>query len=270
MVTRDDGALRGAVSVSDYDGVVFDLDGVLIRAHEPVEAAIEALRALHERGVVFAVATNNSSRTPAAVAADLRALGFPVQPGQVVTSSLAAAELLEPGTRCLVIGEEGVREALQERGCPQVREPGEADAVVVGWDRGLRWDDLRRATLALHRGARFLATNTDAFYPAPEGPWPGNGATVAALAVASGRQPEVAGKPHAALFIAAAARLGASPADRLLMVGDRAETDLAGADALGWDTALVLTGATPPSAVEAVSPRPSFVLRDLRDLLDAV
>lgn len=260
------GALRGAVSFSldAYAGVVFDLDGVLVRMTEAIPGAVEAVRALDRAGVPFAVATNNSSRTPRHVSDALAGLGFPVRVEQVVTSSPAAAALIAPGARCLVIGEAGLREALADRGCVEVTDPHEAEVVVVGWDQGLTWDDLRRATLALHRGARFVATNTDAGYPSPEGPWPGNGATVAALSTASGRQPEVAGKPHAPLLLAAAARL---PEGRLLMVGDRPETDLAGAAALGWDTALVLTGVTAASAVAEVRPRPTVVLRDLGDLI---
>jgi HAD superfamily hydrolase (TIGR01450 family) len=254
----------GAI-VDRYAGVVFDVDGVLLRLHQPVDGAAESLAALRERGTAVAFVTNNASRTPAQVADTLTAAGLPADPAQVITSSTAAAQLLEPGTRCLVIGMDGLRTALADRGCPTVTEPEEADAVVVGWQVDLTWDDLRRATLAIARGARFVGTNADRTYPAPEGPWPGNGATLAALTAASGRQPEIAGKPSPALFRAAAEHLPPGP---LLMVGDRPETDLDGAAALGWDTALVLTGVTPAAEADAVRPRPSWVLQDLRGLLD--
>ncbi len=251
--------------VDRYAGVVFDVDGVLLRLLQPIDGAAESLAALRQRGIAVAFVTNNASRTAAQVADALGAAGIVADAEQVVTSSAAAARLLEPGTRCLVIGMKGLRTALADRGCKTVTEPDEADAVVVGWQVDLTWDDLRRATLALARGARFLGTNADRTYPAPEGPWPGNGATLAALIAASGREPEIAGKPSPALFRAAAERLPPGP---LLMVGDRPETDLDGAAALGWDTALVLTGVTPAAEADAVRPRPTWVLPDLRALLD--
>ncbi len=256
----------GAI-VDRYAGVVFDVDGVLLRLHQPIDGAAESLAALRQRGIAVAFVTNNASRTSAQVADALEAAGIAADAEQVTTSSTAAAQLLKPGTRCLVIGMDGLRTALADRGCPTVTEPDGADAVVVGLQTDLTWDDLRRATLALARGARFLGTNADRSYPAPEGPWPGNGAILAALATASGRQPEIAGKPSPALFRAAAERLPAGP---LLMVGDRPETDLDGAAALGWDTALVLTGVTPATEADAVRPRPTWVLQDLRALLDHV
>jgi glycerol 3-phosphatase-2 len=262
-----DGAPSGAAAIYErYAGVLFDVDGVLLYIDEPVPGASETLAVLREHGLGVAFITNNAARTPEAVAAALRTAGIAASNDEVVTSSVATAELLEPGTRCLVIGMEGLIEPLRARGCVLVRAPEDAQTVVVGWDRALVWDDLRRATLALARGARFVGTNNDATYPAREGPWPGNGAVLAALITATGRQPEIVGKPEPALYRAAAERLPSGP---LLMVGDRPETDLVGATALGWDTALVLTGVTGPDAVADVRPRPTWVLDDLRDLLKA-
>lgn len=259
------GARSGAVAICDqYAGILFDVDGVLLHIDEPIPGAAGAVSALRERGIGVGFVTNNASRTPEAVAAALRAAGMAALPDEVITSSVAAAELLEPGSRCLVIGMEGLVKPLRARGCVLVREPADAQVVVVGWDRELVWDDLRRATLALARGARFVGTNSDVTYPAREGPWPGNGAVLAALTAATGRQPEIAGKPEPALYRTAAARLPSGP---LLMVGDRPETDLVGATALGWDTALVLTGVTAPDAVSNVQPRPTWVLDDVRGLL---
>ncbi|MGH3666040.1 MAG: HAD-IIA family hydrolase [Egibacteraceae bacterium] len=246
---------------------MFDVDGVLVRHTEPVAGAPETLAALRRRGTGVAFVTNNASRTPAEVAHVLTAAGIEAAADEVVTSSLGAVELLEPGTRCLVIGMHGLRTALDEHGCVVVTEPDEAQAVVVGWDRSLRWDDLRRATLALAGGARFVGTNADASYPGSDGPWPGNGAILAALTVASGREPEIAGKPGAAMFRAAARKLPSGP---LLMVGDRPETDLSGAAELGWDTALVLTGVTTAEAATGLHPRPTWVLDDLDALLQPV
>lgn len=265
------GAREGAGSVSAaggdalaarYGGIVFDVDGVLVRGERPIGGAAETVNALRERGIGVGFVTNNASRTAAEVAAGLVEQGIPVEPDEIATSSQAAAALLAPDTRCLVIGAAALRSALGERGCELVDDPDQADAVVVGWDRSLRWDDLRRAALALQRGARFIATNRDVTFPASEGLWPGNGAVVAALVATVGREPEVAGKPETAVFEVAAEHLGDGP---FLMVGDRPETDLAGAAALGWDTALVLSGVTEEG--DGVRPRPTWILDDVRGLL---
>jgi HAD superfamily hydrolase (TIGR01457 family) len=250
--------------VQRYAGVVFDIDGVLVRGDEPLAGAAEAVAALHDRGIATAFVTNNASRTPAQIAAALQTAGIPAAAETVVTSALAAAELLAPGTRCLVIGMDGLHEALTDRGCVETDDPQSADAVVVGWDRGLVWDDLRRATLALVRGGRFVGTNADASYPAPEGLWPGNGAVLAALQAATGRRPEIAGKPEAPLFRAAADRL---PDGDVLMVGDRHETDIVGAARMGWDTALVLTGITRAEDVDGLDPAPTYVLESVSALI---
>jgi HAD superfamily hydrolase (TIGR01457 family) len=246
-----------------YAGVVFDIDGVLVRGEEPIAGAAETVRALQDHGVGTTFVTNNASRTAEQVAAVLRTAGIPAEAETVVTSALAAAELLDPGIRCLVIGMDGLREALADRGCVETDEPLSADAVVVGWDRTLVWDDLRRATLAVAGGARFVGTNADASYPAPEGRWPGNGAVLAALQAATGRRPEIAGKPEPPLFRAAAARL---PDGDVLMVGDRHETDVVGAARLGWDTALVLTGVTRAEDVDGLDPAPTYVLEGVSAL----
>ncbi|HVM19657.1 MAG TPA: HAD-IIA family hydrolase [Egibacteraceae bacterium] len=248
-----------------YRGVLFDIDGVLRHGRAPVPGAGEVVAEIRARGVRVGFVTNNAAATPRQVAQDLAELGVPATAEEVTTSAQGAAWLLDPGTRCLVIGMEGLHQALAERSCPVVTEPEAAQAVVVGLDHELRWDDLRRATLALHRGARFVATNTDATLPTHEGLWPGNGAVVAALERASGRVAEVAGKPQPALLHRAQQHLGVEP---VLFVGDRHETDVAGAAAAGVDSALVLTGATRREQVPGLDPTPTYVLDSLAELLD--
>ncbi|MDP8978167.1 MAG: HAD-IIA family hydrolase [Actinomycetota bacterium] len=256
--------IRGGAVADGYAGVVLDLDGVVYRHERALDGAADTVAELGRRGVGVVFVTNNATRTPREVADKLRAMGVPADPSQVLTSALAAARMIDAPARCLVIGERGVRAALDERGLGLVEDAAGADVVVVGWDRRLTWDQLRRATLALSAGARFVATNSDLVYPSPEGPWPGNGATLAALTAATGREPEVAGKPRAPLLTAAAGRLPEGP---LLMVGDSLATDVAGAAALGWDCALVLTGVTAASDVDGARPRPTYVLDDLGALL---
>jgi glycerol 3-phosphatase-2 len=254
----------GASPVARYAGLVLDLDGVVVTGEDAIPGAPDAVRALRDAGYGLIFATNNATRTPEQVAVVLDAAGIPAKPDEVVTSAMAVADLVDEGTPCLVIGMDGLRTALADRGAVEVREPSAASAVVVGLDRDMTYDDLRRATHALRAGARFLAANTDRTFPTPTGLEPGAGAIVAALVAASDRKPEVAGKPHPPLFRSAAAKLPPGP---LLMVGDRLDTDIGGAAALGWDTALVLTGVTSAEEAAAAQPRPTYVADSLAELV---
>ncbi len=251
---------------SRYAGIVLDIDGVCVRGRSTIPGAPETVDELRKLGIGLAFATNNASRTPAAVAAHLRDAGFTVDASEVVTSGQAAARLLAPGARCLVIGMEGVREPLLERGCVITADYTQADAVVVGIDTHLSYEDLALATLAIGRGARLVGTNPDPSFPSERGQIPGNGAILAALRTATGVDADIAGKPQAPLFEAAADRLPDGP---LLMVGDRLDTDVHGAAKLGWDTALTLTGSTHRDMVASAASAPTYVLESITDLLKA-
>jgi len=246
-----------------YDCFLFDLDGVLYRGDEAVPGAAEALDSLRGRGKRIAFVTNNSGRTPGAIAERLRRLGIDASPSEVVTSALATADVLAArGVRnAFVIGEEGVRRALADAGIEVVEgEPERVEAVVVGWDRSADYAKLRRAALLVQRGARLVATNADPAYPAADGLWPGAGALLAVITTTTGAVPEVVGKPHAPLFLRAFERAGGG---RPLVVGDRLDTDVAGARALGWDSLLVLTGVTDEARLATSEIRPTYVGRDL-------
>jgi len=249
--------MNGAVR---YSGVVVDLDGVCYRGQVPLPGSREAIEDLRRAGIGIVYATNNATYTPGQAAEKLRALGFDAAPEEVVTSAVAAADMLEPGSRCLVVGMQGLRDAIQARGCSVVDDLSQVQVVVAGLDRELTYQTLERGSRALLAGARFIASNIDGSYPAADGISPGAGAIVAALEKATGRTAEVAGKPQPALFEAAAARLPDGP---LLMIGDRVETDIHGAAALGWDTALVLTGVTTAEGAKRADPAPTYVADDL-------
>jgi ribonucleotide monophosphatase NagD (HAD superfamily) len=139
----------------------------------------------------------------------------------------------------------------------------QADTVVVGLDPDLTYDKVAAAALAIGAGARFVGSNPDVSMPSPDGPVPGSGATLALLSAATGRHPEVAGKPARALFETAAERIGPGP---YLMVGDRADTDLAGGAARSWTTILVLTGVTARADVPSLQPAPDYVLTSISEL----
>ncbi len=254
--------------VDGYDPILLDLDGVLFRGPEVVPGGPETLQALRREGHRLVFVTNNSARTPEAVASMLTELGYAADPGEVVTSALAAAELVAARgyRRAFVIGEEGIRRALEEAGVEVVDgDPERTDCVVVGWDRQVTYAKLRRACLLVQRGAALVATNDDRAYPAPDGLWPGAGALLAVVTTTTGAAPEVAGKPHPPLFQAAVRRVGDGCP---LVVGDRLETDIAGAAALGWDSVLVLSGVTDAERAAASAIRPTYVVADVRGLLE--
>ena len=250
-----------------YDAFLLDLDGVLYRGDRPIARAPEAVEGLRSLGKRLAFVTNNSSRTPEAVVAHLASVGVDAAPDEVETSALTTAATLHDRSvrRAAVIGEEGLRDALSSAGIELVPADAEPDAVVLGWDRHVTYDDLRDASLAVQRGASLYASNDDVSYPAPDGfTWPGAGAILAALEAATGVDAEVFGKPNPPILRAALERAGGG---RPLVVGDRLETDIDGAANAGWDSALVLTGIS-TSAQAAAAPRPpTHVLEDLSGLL---
>lgn len=251
-----------------YDCILFDLDGVLYRGDEPVPSAPATLSALRVRGVQPIFLTNNSARTPEQVADKLRGIGISADPGEVVTSALATAELLSErgGGRAFVIGQDGVREALTAAGLEVLDgEPEAADLVVVGFDGGVTYAKFKIACLLVQRGARLVATNADASYPAADGLWPGAGALLSVVTTTTGAVPEIVGKPFAPLFEAGLRRGGGG---RPLVVGDRLDTDIEGAARLGWDTMLVLTGVSSRAEVEVTGIRPTTIAEDVSALLE--
>jgi HAD superfamily hydrolase (TIGR01450 family) len=256
-----------------YDAALFDLDGVLYLGGSPVPHAADSVRSALAAGMRPAYVTNNASRRPQVVAEHLRRLGIPAEDDDVVTSAQAAArwlaERLAPGTAVLVLGTEDLADIVREAGLLPVRTADERPAAVVqGLSMTTGWAELAEAAVALRAGALWVAGNADSTYPSPRGPLPGNGAFVAALATASGRQPVVVGKPEPELHRESVQRVGAT---RPLVVGDRLDTDVLGAVRGGADSLLVLTGVVDLPALLAAprGSRPTYVSADLRGLLRA-
>ena len=255
-------------------GVVCDLDGVLYRGDDPIEGAADAVQRLRAAGLSLLFCTNNSYPTRAAYAQKLRGMGIDIEARELLTSAVVTAEVLAArglnGSRALVIGGPGLREALLEHDIePLDGADGAPDLVAVGYDPTFDYAAMRAATKALLDGSLFVATNNDPSFPAPGGAlWPGAGAILASLQTASGRTPEVMGKPHQPMMDAAAAHLEGS--DPIFVVGDRPETDLAGGRAKGWTTVLVLSGVTSRTDVDSVRPRPDVVLEDIGEFASHV
>jgi glycerol-1-phosphatase len=261
----------GSPLAGRYDSVVFDLDGVIYLGDQVIPAAPGAVRGVRELGARVAFVTNNAVRPPSAVVEKLARLGVKATVEEVLTSAHAVVRLLGgprglAGLNLLVVGGPGLRQALADAGGRLLGPAAwrEADVVVAGLDPDLDYGKLRAATLAIAAGARFVGSNPDASLPTLEGPWPGAGSVLALLSVATGVRPRVAGKPERALFEAVAAALGDGS---YLMVGDRADTDLAGARTLGWGTALVLTGVTRLATLLDLPVAPDHLLADAGGLL---
>ena len=254
-----------------FDGVLFDLDGVVYRGEFAVPHAAQAIGSLASP---VGYVTNNASRSPQDVAQHLRELGVPATPDQVFTSALAAAAIVAEtygrGTKVLMVGGPGLRVALEGEGLRVVDSAEEAPEVVVqGTSQQITWAHLAEAVYAINAGAAYVATNLDSTMPTERGMALGNGALVQAVSHATGVRPAVAaGKPQPEIFTHAAAR---SQMRTPLVVGDRLDTDIKGANAAGFAGLLVLTGVADPREV-LTSPepsRPSFIAHDLRALHQA-
>lgn len=261
-----------AALADDYDAALFDLDGVVYLGPVAVDGAPEGLRALRDRGTRVGFVTNNAARPPAAVAAHLVELGITATTDDVVTSAQAGAQLVADrfpaGSAVLAVGGQGVWDALAEVGLVGVRSADDHPvAVLQGFGFDLTWDQLNEAAIAIQRGAHWVATNIDPTRPTDRGIVPGNGAAVDAVRQAVTVDPEVAGKPFRPLVDATVDRLGAA---HPVFVGDRLDTDIAGAVAAGLDSLLVLTGAHGAAELVAAGPdsRPTHLGYDLRDLLE--
>lgn len=220
--------------------MILDLDGVIWRGDEPIDGSSDAVRRLRAAGHRVLFVTNNSNPTVEDTIEKLRGFGIEAEPEELVTSSQAAASLLEAGTSALVCGGPGVVEALEARGVEPHHE-GNADAVVVGFHKTFDYDRLTAAFRAIIAGARLIGTNDDPTYPTPDGPVPGGGSLLAAVATAAGVDPVVAGKPHQPMADLVKQRLG-DDLDGTVLVGDRPSTDGLMAKKLGIPFILVMTG----------------------------
>lgn len=256
-----------------YDLVILDLDGVVYIGADAVPNAVDTLTALRVDATRLAYITNNASRPPEEVADHLVRLGLDVESSDVVTSAQAVARLIaaevRPGATILTVGGAGLAEALTERGLVTTATADDDPAAVVqGFDRSVGWSELAEAGYAIQSGVPWFASNTDVTIPTARGLAPGNGTLVGTVAAVTGLRPRVAGKPEPALFDETMIRVGGTMP---IMVGDRLDTDIAGANNVGFASLAVLTGISDIAEISAAPPelRPTFVGPDLRALLRA-
>lgn len=257
-------------SLTTIENLFIDMDGVLYHGNQVLPGAKEFIELLQEEGTPFLLVTNNSTLTPTQYVAKLRSMGVEVAESEILTSGQATALYLEgiapPGTRVHVMGEEGLLSAVLDKGYEIV--DNRADIVVVGMDRDLSYEKLKKATVAIRSGARFIATNPDKTFPAEEGILPGAGALLAALEAATDVAPFVVGKPQPAIFDLARSKLGVGK-EGTAVIGDRLETDILGGHNAGLITILLLSGVTTRQDLENYDLQPDFVFEDICCLCEA-
>lgn len=247
------------------------MDGVVWRGDAPIGDLPATFKRIRERGLKFVFATNNGTRTPEDYQQKLAELGVDVEPWQIVTSALGLAFMLAQrhprGMKVFLIGENGIRVALEEKGfvVVGVEEAPQAEAVVMGIDRGISFNKVAEATLLVRAGRPFYTTNTDRTFPIPRGEIPGSGSWLSVITSATDVAPLVAGKPFPYLMELALERLGTAK-EETLVVGDRLETDIAAGQAVGCSTALVLSGVG--TREEAREWKPDIIAESLWKLVE--
>ncbi len=253
-----------------YGGYALDLDGTVYLGDTLLPGAARTIEALRVAGRPLVFISNNPLRSREEYAAKLTRLGVPASADDVVNSSYVLVRHLlatAPKARLFVIGESSVKDELTRAGLTLSESPGEIDMVVASFDRTFDYRKLQMAFDAIRGGARFIATNRDAYCPTPDGGLPDCGAIVAAIEACTGRKvEEVVGKPSAIMGRVLSERLRVAPADSLI-AGDRLETDIAMGRAVGMATAAVLTGVTTKEAALAADPQPDFILEQIDQLL---
>jgi 4-nitrophenyl phosphatase len=257
-------------SLQDIHHWLIDMDGVLYHGNQRMPGAAEFIAALQGGKVSFLLVTNNSTLTPEEYVAKVAGMGIEVKPGDVLTSSIATAEYLSriapPGAPVQMIGEDGLRTALLDKGFELVDRGG--DYVVVGMNRQLTFDMLGRANLAIRAGAKFIGTNPDLTLPVEEGQILGNGAILVALEAASGVKPFIIGKPQISLLQIGMERLGVTKQNTAIL-GDRVETDILGGQNADLITVMVLSGVSTREDLNHLGLHPDFVFENVSKLVEA-
>ncbi len=255
-------------------GIIFDMDGVLYRGNTPIEGAEEVINFLKEKGIPFIFLTNNSTKTAKMYREKLLRFGIDVNEEQIITSGYAAARYLQKHFkkgRVFVVGGRGLIEEIKRINWEIIwpEEAGERwkeiDYVVVGLDTELTYKKLKYATLAIRNGAEFIGTNPDTTYPSEEGIVPGAGSIIAALKVATEKEPLIIGKPYEPVWEIVKEKLDE---EEVWFVGDRLDTDIAFARKIKAKAIMVLTGVNNLQDVEKSGIKPDLILPSIRELLD--
>ena len=252
-------------TLAKINHLIIDMDGVLYLGNQPMPRLCEFITFLRERPIHFILATNNSTRTPQEYVEKLAGMGVTVSPEEILVSGQATARYLAreypPGTRVHVFGMPALKQAIVNEGFILADE--DVELVVASMDRQVTFEKLKRATLLIRGGARFIATNLDPTNPSEEGLIPGSGAMIVALEAASGTKATVIGKPEPIMYQLAMDQMGARP-ETTAALGDRADTDILGGKRAGLTTLCVLSGSSERSEAEAYEA--DMIFEDIADL----
>lgn len=254
---------KGVKMMKSYKGYLIDLDGTMYRGKERIDEAVEFVKELNRRELPYLFVTNNSSKTKEEVARVLQNFEIPATSDHVYTTSMATAnyiEKLKPNASVYCIGEEGIRQALEEKGFTLTSE--QPDFVVMGIDRSINYEKLALACLAVRGGAHFISTNGDIALPTERGLLPGNGSLTSVVAVSTRTEPVFIGKPEAVIMEMALEQLGTSK-EETLMIGDNYDTDILAGVRSGLDTLLVHTGVTLKEHLTDVEVQPTYTVNGL-------
>jgi len=254
-------------SLSDIKHLIIDMDGVLYRGDQPMPRLCEFFAFLRERPIPFILATNNSTRTPQEYAEKLARMSVQISPDEIMHSGQAVARYLARSypreTRVHVFGMPSLKQAISDEGFILADE--NVQVVVASMDRNVTYEKLKRATLLIRGGARFIATNLDPTNPSEEGLIPGTGSMIAALATASETQPTSIGKPEPIMYQLALEQMGAQP-ETTAAIGDRVDTDILGGKRAGLITICVLSGSSDRAEAEAIGT--DMIFDDIAHLLE--
>ncbi len=250
--------------------LLIDMDGVLYRGKTPLPGGPELIAFLEERGIRYLLVTNNSTLAPAQFVTRLGLMGIQVPEKLIMTSGVATATYLAtlapPGTKVNVVGESALIEELEKRGF--VMAGRDAEYVVCGWDKGINFEKLKVACLAVRDGATFIGTNADKTYPLENDLIPGAGSILAALITATDVDPIVVGKPEP-IALEQSMRLLDAKAEETAILGDRLDTDILGGYRAGIATIMVLTGISTAEEAAAYEAPPDLIYDDVPAMLEA-
>jgi len=255
--------------MSDFRAVIVDVDGTVVLGDDPIPGAPDGVQRLRDAGLDLLFLSNNPTKRREQYVGRLTPLGIDVDPDRTLTAASVTGEYLadeHPDDDLFVIGSPGLLDGLRDRGLNVDATPAEADVVLGSMDRSFDYETMTRAMWALDDGTTFLGTDPDMTIPTAERAEPGTGAILHALGGVTDRQPDrILGKPSRTAADAALDRLGV-PAEDVLVIGDRLDTDIELGRRAGMTTAVVLSGITDRSDIDEAESTPDHILPSIADV----
>lgn len=257
------------MDINQIKALLLDADGVVWKGDNPIGDLKDIFQKIKQRDIEYCFVTNNSTKSIDTYLERFKDFQIPITKDQIFTSGKTTADILleryPKGGNVFIVGMDGLKQTMREAGF--IHSDRRPLAVIVGLDKKVTYNKIRAATLLIRKGIPFIGTNGDKTFPSPEGLVPGAGSILAALIASTDRSPELIGKPHPHLFTQALSYLNKRP-EEVLVVGDRLETDIAGGQAAGCKTAVVLSGVSTREMCEAWEPPPDMIADQLSQIVD--